>query len=98
MIKKGTWVRIYGITLTADERSANLPEDTKRLPLEFWTKGHLQADAEIGDEVEVITASGRSQTGKLVEANPIYELNYGVLVPELIEIGPQLRGLLEDAK
>ncbi|HHT20831.1 MAG TPA: 2-amino-4-ketopentanoate thiolase [Tissierellia bacterium] len=96
MIKKDTWVRIHGIVLEPSERSANVPEDTAKVPLEFWTKGWLLNDAEIGDEVTIRTACGREETGNLLEANPMYELNYGKLVPELIEIGPKLRRILEE--
>ncbi|WP_459128869.1 2-amino-4-oxopentanoate thiolase subunit OrtA [Guggenheimella bovis] len=96
MIQKGSWVRIHGIALKPEERATNLPEETKKVPLEFWTKGRLQQDAEIGDTVTVITAVGRKQEGTLVEVNPIYELNYGKLVPELIAIDEQLRSLLEE--
>lgn len=95
MIKKDTWVRIQGRLLEPSERSANVPEDTKQVPLEFWTKGWLLADAALGDSVSVRTAAGRVAEGTLIEANPIYELNYGQLVPELIEIGPRLRAILE---
>ena len=95
MITKDTWVRINGILLQPDERSANLPEDTKQVPMEYWTKGFLLEDAEIGDEVTVRTAVGRLETGRLMEANPMYDLNYGKLIPELIRIGPMLRELLE---
>lgn len=95
MIKKDTWVRIHGILLEPNERSANLPDDTKLVPMEYWTKGFLLEDAEIGDEVTVRTAVGREERGTLIEANPMYELNYGKLVPELIQIGPMLRERLE---
>ena len=59
MAKKNDWVRIHRVVLPAEGRNPNLPEDTAKVPLEMWTKGFLQADAEIGDEVEVITATGR---------------------------------------
>ncbi|HHX03293.1 MAG TPA: 2-amino-4-ketopentanoate thiolase [Tissierellia bacterium] len=93
-VKKGTWVRIHSIALDVKERAANIPEDTRSVPLEQWTKGRLLEDAAVGDEVEVKTASGRIAAGKLVEVNPQYELNYGKLVPELIEIGESLRSML----
>lgn len=95
MVTKDTWVRINGILLEPDERSANLPDDTKQVPMEYWTKGFLLEDAAIGDEVTVRTAVGRLETGRLLEANPMYDLNYGKLIPELIQIGPMLRELLE---
>lgn len=97
MIKKGAWVRIYNKVLEVSERSPNLPEETKKVPLEMWTKGRLLNDAKIGDEVEVRTIANRVQKGKLIEVNPQYELNYGKLVPELLEIGEKLREKLEES-
>lgn len=71
MAKKGDWVQIHNIVLTPEERSSALPEDTKSHPLEMWVKGYLQQDeAQVGDEVEVITRTGRHATGKLVNEAP----------------------------
>ncbi|KAB3537301.1 2-amino-4-ketopentanoate thiolase [Alkaliphilus pronyensis] len=92
--KKGTWVRIHDIVLTAEERSPNIPDDTKKVPLEMWTKGFILQDASIGDIVEVKTITGRKVKGRLVEINPYYSHNFGEFVPELLEIGLQLKTLL----
>ena len=54
MAKKGDWVRIHRVVLPAEGRNPNLPADTAKVPLEMWVKGTLCADAEIGDEVEVV--------------------------------------------
>ena len=54
MAKKGDWVRIHSIVLKAEERTAKLPDDTKKCDLQQWTKGFLQDEtATIGDEVTV---------------------------------------------
>ena len=55
MVKKGEWVRIHKIILQPSERAPQVPEDTKKVPLEMWDKGYLQEDANMGDEVKVIT-------------------------------------------
>lgn len=94
MAKKNDWVRIHRVVLPAEGRNPNLPEDTAKVPLEMWTKGFLQKDAEIGDEVEVITATGRKEYGTLIEVNPHYTHSYGDFVPELIQIDTQLRDIL----
>ena len=91
MAKKGQWVRIHRVVLKADERTAKLPEDTQKCDLEMWTKGTLQADAEIGDEVEVETAVGRIEHGTLVEVEPYYTHSFGKFIPEIIEIDRRLR-------
>ena len=53
MAKKGDWVLTHNIILTPQQRAPQVPEDTHGVPLEMWVKGHLTADAEIGDEVEI---------------------------------------------
>lgn len=92
--KKGDFVRIYNIVLTPEERAEHLPEDTKKVPLEMWDKGFLQEDATMGDDVVVITITGRKIKGKFVEWNPVYRHNYGDFVPELLQIGLQARSIL----
>lgn len=92
--KAGEWVRIHSIVLKAEERTAKLPEDTKKCDLEMWTKGFIQSDAAIGDEVTVKTAAGRMATGILTEVHPYYTHSYGHFVPEIIEIDKQLRSIM----
>jgi len=94
MVKKGEWVRIHKNILEPSARAPQVPEDTKQVPLEMWDKGYLQADAEMGDEVEVITAIGRKETGTLIELNPYYEHDFGTFVPELLKIDEQVREIV----
>lgn len=94
--KKGDWVRIYNVVLTPDQRAPQVPDDTKKVPLEMWDKGFLiNEEANIGDEVEVETYIGRKITGKLIEVNSYYTHSFGKCVPELLYIGRQLRSILE---
>ena len=95
MAKRGDWVRIHRVVLPAEERTAKIPEDTQKCDLEMWTKGFLlNESAEIGEEVEVETAVGRTEYGTLIEVNPYYTHSYGKFVPELIQIDKQLRELM----
>ena len=94
MAKKGDWVRIHSVVLKAAERTAKIPEDTQKCDLEMWTKGTLQEDAEIGDEVTVLTAANRTEKGTLIEVGPYYTHSYGKFVPEIIEIDKQLREIM----
>lgn len=94
MIKKGEWVRIHSIVLTPEQRAPQVPDDTKKCPLELWVKGYLKADAEMGDEVEVTTVTGRNAKGTLIEVNPYYTHNFGKFVPELNKIDETVRGIL----
>ena len=95
MAKKNDWVRIHRNVLEPEQRTGKLPEDTKKVPLEMWVKGRLQNEtAELGDEVTVVTAAGRTEHGKLIEVNPCYTLNYGAFVPEILEMDASLRNAL----
>ncbi|WP_291259107.1 2-amino-4-oxopentanoate thiolase subunit OrtA [Fusobacterium sp.] len=92
--QKGDFVRIHNIILKAEDRAPHLPEDTKKVPLEMWVKGFLQYDAVLGEEVEVVTITGRRVKGVLVEISPVYKHSYGEFVPELLQIGLQVREIL----
>lgn len=92
--KAGTWVRIHDIILAPGERATNLPEDTKKVPLEMWTKGFLLEEASIGDTVEVETITGRIVKGTLVEVSPYYNHDFGKYIPEIMEVGLQLKKIL----
>ena len=94
MAKAGDWVRIHRVILSAAERTANLPEDTKQVPFEMWVKGHLLSDGEIGDEVTVKTVSGRTEHGTLIEVDPQFDVNFGRFVPEILEMDVRLRTAL----
>ena len=94
--RKGDWVRIHNIVLSSEQRASQVPEDTRNVPLELWTKGFLLDDeAKIGDQVNIETYIGRKVSGKLIEINPYYDHDFGKCVPELLYIGRQLRGILE---
>jgi hypothetical protein len=94
MVKKNSWVRIHSIILEPGERAPQVPEDTKRVPLEMWVKGFLRQDAELGDVTEVTTRTGRLETGVLLEENPTYRHSFGDFVPELLSVGSQVRELV----
>lgn len=91
---KGEWVQVERIILPAGQRAAQVPEDTQQCDLKMWVKGELLRDAEIGEEVEVLTNTGRTETGRLVEVNPGYTHNYGEFQPELLKIEKQLKEIL----
>ena len=94
MIKKGSFVRIHRVLLTSEERAGSLPEDTRNVPLEMWTKGYLLEDANLGSDCKVRTMTGRLEEGTLIDVNHNYNHNYGKFVPEVHEIGPRLRKIL----
>lgn len=98
MVKKGEWVQIHQIVLNPEERSNHLPEDTKMVPLEMWVKGFLNKDSNMGDKVEITTLTGRTVEGTLVDVNPSYKYGFGDFVPELLQVGIQLRAILKEGE
>ena len=93
-IEKGTWVEIHKVVLKASERAPQVPEDTRRVPLEMRVKGFLLTPAAIGEDAEIETPSGRQLRGKLTEVNPAYTHSFGAPIPELSSIGREMRALL----
>lgn len=86
MAKKGDWVTVHSIMLTAAERAPQLPVETKEVPMEMWVKGFLTKDSELNEEAEVRTVTNRLETGKLVEVFPTYTHSFGDYVPEIAKI------------
>lgn len=84
MIEKGSYVRIRRTLMKSGERSPNLPEETKKVPLKMWVKGYLQEEADLFDIVTIKTLTGRFETGRLKEVNPPYKHTYGDFVPEIL--------------
>ncbi len=94
MIKTGSWVQIKKVVLQPDERAVNLPEATKNVPLLLWVKGYLLKDANIGDETEIRTLTGRIETGTLIAVNPFYTHSFGTFVPEILKIDDIVKSTL----
>ena len=89
MAKQGDWVRIHSIILMPEQRSSAVPDDTKSVPLEQWTKGYLHAEATLGSEATVTTRTGRVVSGMLVDEHPHYSHSFGDFVPELQKAGDE---------
>ncbi|MCL2575810.1 MAG: 2-amino-4-oxopentanoate thiolase subunit OrtA [Defluviitaleaceae bacterium] len=87
MVKRGTYVQIKATILDIGERAVGIPEDTAATPLLMWCKGKLTRDSEIGHMAEIVTASGRIESGILEEVEPITKLDYGQYIPEMAQIG-----------
>jgi hypothetical protein len=86
MIDKGTYVRIRQTVLAPEQRSPNLPDDTKQVPFKIWVKGFLLEDADLFDIVTIETVDGRRYTGRLKEVHPPYRHGYGDFVPEILNV------------
>src|SRR3972149_1264358 len=77
LIPSGTWVEIHSIVLAPDQRAHHIPEETKRVPLEIRVKGFLVTAAALGDQVEIVTVTGRHLRGMFAAANPAYTHGFG---------------------
>jgi len=97
-IASGTWVEIHGIVLEPAQRANHTPEDTKRVPLEMRVKGFLIGNAALGDQVEIVTVTGRRLRGRLAQVNPSYAHGFGAPIPELQRIAGEVRAQLHQAR
>lgn len=92
--KTGDWVQITRTIMKAGERAPQVPEDTQNCDLRMWVKGYALNGGSLGDEIEIVTTTGRTEKGLLSEIAPGYTHTYGNFVPELNLIQKQLRSLL----
>ncbi|NMA28284.1 MAG: 2-amino-4-ketopentanoate thiolase, partial [Burkholderiales bacterium] len=53
MPRKDDWGLVHRVVLRPEERTANIPEETKKVPFEMWVKGRLKSDADLGQEVTI---------------------------------------------
>ncbi len=98
MIKKGAWVQIHKVILKPEERTAQIPDETKKVPLEMWVKGFLNEDANLNDIVSITTLTNRIESGTLIAENPSYHHDYGDFVPELLQIDKLVKTALQEEK
>lgn len=97
--KKGDWVRVKNTVLKVGERAPQIPDVTKKVPLEMFINGFLQEDqAKVGDQVRITSLAERTLSGTLVEIMPGYKVDYGRPQPELLAIGPELRAILKESE
>ena len=94
LVAPGTWVEIHRVVLPAAARTAELPADTRRLPLELRVKGRLAVAAAVGAEAEIVTPAGRRLRGTLETVNPAYTHGFGAAIPALTGIAEEARALL----
>jgi hypothetical protein len=90
----GDWVEIQRIVLAVGERAPQVPSDTQQVPLEMRVKGRITRAAHLGEEVEIVTVTGRRVAGTLLATDPGYEQSFGSPPAALRSIGAELRELL----
>ena len=97
-LEKGTWVEIHAVVLPAGSRAPQVPDDTAAVPLEMRAKGFLAEATDIGAETEVLSVTGRRLRGTVIAANPSYDHGFGAPLPELVEVGGEVRAILRERR
>lgn len=93
--KKGDYVVVQRVVLTAQQRAPQVPEDTAQQPLIALFKGFLEDESAVpGDEVNVVTMSGRKDRAVLTARDPSAQHTYGRYVDELMQVHRQVCDLL----
>ena len=95
-VEAGRWVEIRRTLLEPAERAPQVPEDTRRVPLEMRAKGFLLHTATVGEEADIETVTGRRLRGALSAVEPAYTHGFGAPVVELLDIAGEVRALLEE--
>ena len=88
------WAQIGLVVLEPEERTARLPDDTKKVPYYVRVRGFLEGDANVGDTVTIETLIGRKVRGELLCIEPSYGHSYGRPIEELMQAGFEARSLL----
>jgi hypothetical protein len=85
------WVEVSYTLLEPADRATNLPEETATKPLIAWVKGFAKTPAAMGEELTVVTLTGREVAGVLTAVLPGYTHTFGSPPAELVHIGRDLR-------
>jgi hypothetical protein len=85
------WVEVSYTLLEPADRSTNLPEEMASKPLIAWVKGYAKTPASMGEELTVVTLTGREVAGVLTDVLPGYTHTFGRPPAQLVHIGRDLR-------
>lgn len=91
----GEWVEIGDTVLAPGQRAPQVPEDTRQVPLQYRVRGFALESAARGAAISIRTAAGRELRGTLIAVKPAYDHGYGVPAAELLDIGVELRAILD---
>ncbi len=90
----GDWVEIGDTVLEPGQRAPQVPDDTRRVPLQYRVRGFATEPGECGAPISIRTRAGRELRGTLLAVRPAYEHGFGVPADELLGIGEELRSIL----
>ncbi len=94
--KKGQWVEVHSVILKSQERSTDIPDDTRKVAFESWVKGWALSSGTIGKQIQIKTPAQRTVEGTLTRINPGYNHSFGPGIPELSHIGQELKAMLKE--
>ena len=90
----GDWVEIGDTALEPGQRAPQVPEDTRRVSLQYRVRGFATEPGECGTPISIRTRAGRELRGTLLAVRPAYDHGFGVPADELLAIGEELRSIL----
>lgn len=93
--RAGQWVEIEMLVCQAETRSKELPKDTQVIYYTARIKGYLINEARLGQEATIRSILGRELKGKLLAFNPPFPATFGAPVPELMDVGKELKSLMK---
>ncbi len=96
MVEKNRYVEIRRTLLEAGKRNKNIPEETKKVPLEMRMRGTLLEDGNLLEHVRIETETGRMEEGILVSVDPRYDHDFGGHVEELRIVRQRIRKDMRD--
>jgi 2-amino-4-ketopentanoate thiolase alpha subunit len=87
-----TWTEIEWIVLHPEGRASAVPPETRATPYVARSRG-MATSAEVGQEAEIETATGRRLRGRVRELMPGHHHTFGNPLPEWIAMRDSIRGI-----
>lgn len=88
---EGTYVKVRVTYLEAGERIGRIPADTEQTPLLSFQQGWVKGEATIGVSATILTETGRTVTGTVVEVGPRYTHSFGYRLPAISAVRAQIQ-------
>lgn len=90
------WVEIEWVILPSEERSENLPADTRELPYVGRARGLVEGVVEVGQSTSVVTLADRVLHGMVVDSAPGYTHSFGRPLAAWIEMRDTIHRLVRE--
>lgn len=87
-----SWTEIEWTVLTHTERAKSAPLDTQEVPYLARVRG-VARNPTLGDNAEIVTASGRKLQGIVVQVGASYHHGFGMPLPQWLDMRECVRSL-----